>query len=390
MKKKTLLLMASLLSASLVWAQPAQVQINIHLSTNSSAIQGALHGYEVFFRDGDASGGYGRTFYTDVNGDLNMLYTSTRTSGSGYFAYEVKDCQDQLVSTKTVHYTTQGAQVVLADSVLVPCVDPCDVFALYNNNGNQYNFSAHSGISQRWDMQNAQWDFSDGTTYTGRWITKQLPLGTHTWKLTHQGCAVDSGSINVMGTCNAHFSVDTATSGNSIVNMFNNSTATSSGNTLYFFWQFGDGTTSNQPFPQHQYSGNGPYNIYLHMIEVDLQGDTICQSWHGDTLGIDSAGNVLKAGFSINIMDPNSIGLTDNEELVFSMFPQPAREAIRIETSAKLEYAELVDLNGRVVQEWLLDGGKYFELLLKRHPSGMYVLRTHSNQGVGNHKCLIK
>lgn len=386
-----LLFVATILSVSLAWAQPAQVQIDIHLSTNSSAIQGgALYGYQILLWDLDPSGGQSKSLYTDANGDLSMLYTSVRTSSSGHFRYEVRDCQNQLVSIKTVNYSTQSAQVILADSVFVPCVDPCNVSAYVSNNGNKYDFYANAGNSQRWEMKNVQWDFSDGTTYTGQWIKKQLSLGVHTWKLIHQGCAVDSGSINVIGTCNANFSVDTTSSGNGIVNMFNNSTATSSSNTLYYFWQLGDGTTSTLPFPQHQYNGNGPYSIYLDIIEVNPLGDTICKSWYGDTLSIDSSGNVFKNGLSINIKDPNSVGLIDNKEVDLSIFPQPASEAIRIETSVRIKYAELVDLNGRLVQEWPLDDEKYFELLLKKHPSGMYVLRVNSNQGVSNHKCLIK
>jgi hypothetical protein len=391
MKKKMLLFVASILAASLTWAQPAQVQVDIHLSTNASAFpSGALPAYQITLWDLDASGGMGRSFYTDANGDLSMLYTSIHTSGSGYFRYEVEDCQNQLVASKVVNYTSQGAQVVLLDSVFVPCVDPCNVASFTSNNGNQYDFYAYAVNSQRWDMSHVIWDFSDGTTYTGQNLRKQLALGVHSWTLTHQGCVVDSGSINVIGTCNANFSVDTATSGNSMVSMFNNSTATSSANTLYYFWELGDGTTSNLAFPQHQYSGNGPYSIYLQITEVNPLGDTICHSWHGDTLGIDSAGNVFKNGFLLNVMNPNALELPDNKEFVFSVFPQPARDAIRIEAGVKLKYVELIDLNGRLVQEWPLEVGENADLLLTKHPSGMYVLRVHSDQGVSNHKCLIE
>ncbi len=395
MKRKVLLSIISLLSVSLTWAQPAQVQINIHLSTNSSAIQGALHGYKVLLWDVGPGSGAGSGLYTDANGDVNMLFTSRYTNGPGHFRFEVRDCQNQVVATQRVDYTTPGAQLVLTDSVFVPCVDPCNASArLTGNNGNRYQFYAFSGF-QNWDMNNARWDFSDGTSYTGEWITKQFPLGTYSWKMTHQGCAVDSGSINVTGTCYADFSVDTATSGNGVINIFNNSVATSAGNTLYHLWHFGDGTTSTLPFPQHQYSGNGPYPliypIYLSITEVDFQGDTICQSWHGDSLFIDSTGNLLKTGFTINIMAPNnSVSLTDDQALVFAMFPQPASEAIRIETNVKIRYAELVDLNGRLLQDWPLDDDKYVELLLEKQPPGMYVLRIHSDQGISTHKCLIK
>lgn len=391
MKKTIFLLTASMLFTRILWAQPAQLQVNLHLQTTAAAFAGPLKGYQVVIWEYNSNGsGTGISYYTDNNGNLNMNLTSAYNSTSGRFKFEVKDCQNQLVATQQVSYNSSGAQVSLADSVVVGCIDPCNVGAHISTNGNEYNFYAFARNSQRWNMANAQWDFSDGTSYVGQNIKKSLPLGGTNWFLTHQGCVVDSGFINVTGTCNAHFSVDTAASTNGTVKMYNNSTGTSSANTLHYFWDLGDGNTSTLPFPQHQYLGNGPYSIYLNVTEVDPLGDTICSSWYGDTLGIDSAGNVYKSGIALNVVNPAVLSVNEEEAVFFNLFPQPAHKALRITGNTTLKAAVLLDLNGRIIQEWALEDTKEAELLLKKHRAGLYVLQIQSSKGFSNHKCLIK
>lgn len=391
--KKLLLFSAALLSSSLAWAQPAQLQLNMKLTSYSTAIQGpALAGYEIFIWDYNSNGsGNGRSYYTDSNGELNKTITSQYNSGAGRFEYQVRNCQNQIVSIQTVHYTTSGAQVSFSDSVDVSCVDPCNVQGgATKHSTNKYSFYSYAA-NQSWDMSNAEWVFSDGTSYTQQYFYKTFSaVGTYTWTLTHHGCAIDSGSIDVTGTCNASFTVDTMLSGGSVINMYNTSTGTNPANTLYYHWDFGDGATSNQPFPQHQYSGNGPYTVILSILEVDAMGDTICQSWAGDSLGIDSLGNVFKTGFNLNIMDPSTIGLHENEGITINMFPQPASDLLRIEANDNLEKAELVDLNGRTVQTWELDGNHSSELQLNTHPAGMYILRIRSSSDTRALKCILE
>ncbi|NVK29225.1 MAG: T9SS type A sorting domain-containing protein [Flavobacteriia bacterium] len=392
MKKLVYLFSAALLSSSIAWAQPAQLQVNLHLSTSSPASPTtSLNGYEVLIWDYNSNGsGNGRSYYTDSNGNLNTTITSSYSSGAGYFRYEVRDCQNQLSSTQTVNYNSAGAQVALVDSLLVQCVDPCNVSGgAYARTTNEWDFYANAA-NQRWDMQNARWFFSDGTTYMRRHVSKQFTaIGTYTWKLTHQGCPIDSGEVVVTGTCDASYTVDTANSSGGTVDMYNTSTSSDPANTLHYFWDFGDGNTSTQAYPQHQYAGNGPYMLFLSITETDPMGDTICQSWFGDTLLIDSAGNIFKNGMTLNIQDPNSIGLVDNAPVDFNIFPQPAKEIIRIESESELQYAELVDLNGRVLQSWTLNGESSSELRLNNHPSGVYLLRLQSSNGAGVQKCII-
>lgn len=393
MMKKSLLLSAAIFSSALAWAQPAQLQLNMKLTSNSAAVQGpVLAGYEIFIWDYNSNNsGNGRSYFTDSNGELNKTITSQYNSGAGRFEYQVRDCQNQIVTSQTVHYTTSGAQVSFNDSIEVPCVDPCNVQGgVTKHSTNKYSFYSYAA-NQSWDMSNAEWVFSDGTSYTQQHVYKSFPaVGTYTWTLTHLGCAIDGGSIDITGTCNASFTVDTATSGAGSVNMYNTSVGTNPANTLYYHWDFGDGGTSNLPFPQHQYSGNGPYTVELSILEVDALGDTICESWAGDTLGIDSLGNILKAGFSVNIMDPSSIGIDEREDIYFNLFPQPASDRIRIEANDPLKKAELIDLNGRVVQTWEISGGHTSELQLNAHSAGMYILRIQSASDTRALKCILE
>lgn len=391
--KKQLLTLAAICGAIFTFGQSAQITVNMHLSTSSPAISGAaLPGYEIQIWDYSGNGsGNGRSYFTDASGNFNQTITSYFNTGSGYFKYEIRDCQNQLVATHTESYSTAGAQLYFTDSINVPCVNPCDFYAGVNaRTTNEFDFYAYA-TNQRWDNKNVQWYFSDGTSGSGSWVHKQFAsVGTHSWIAIHQGCALDSGVVTVTGTCDADFTVDTATSTGGTVNIYNTSVASNPANTLYFFWDFGDGTTSTNPFPQHQYAGNGPYSIYIHMWEVDALGDTICNSWKGDTLGVDSAGNVLKTGFSVNVMDPSTIGMVENDEMTLILFPQPASDIIRIESSEELHSAELVDLSGKVVQAWNIESGSTADLSLNNHASGLYLLKVQGATGACIQKCVIE
>lgn len=88
-----------------------------------------------------------------------------------------------------------------------------------------------------------------------------------------------------------------------------------SGN-FVFTWNFGDGTSSNEAFPTHTYSGNGPYNLCLSIMDNSGCGaDTFCDSISINGDGI-YEGMVVHAddrqdGFTINVQDPQAMAVQE-------------------------------------------------------------------------------
>lgn len=142
-----------------------------------------------------------------------------------------------------------GCSAVACDSVWI--AGNCDAGFTYN-----------SGVFVADDI-NAQndyfWDFGDGTISTGPVTQHGYNPGTYLACLyvttpTDSCMACDTIVVQPQAACNADFT--------HINGVF---TATYLNNQFYH-WNFGDGTTSNQPIEQHTYSNPGTYIACLSVI----------------------------------------------------------------------------------------------------------------------------
>jgi PKD repeat protein len=118
---------------------------------------------------------------------------------------------------------------------------------------NQYVFQDFSftdlGTVTAWS-----WDFGDGTTSTEQFPVHDFAPGTYTvcqtittsWGCTSTWC----DDVTVTG-CLAGFDYTLDVTDGYFANFTNTSTATSG--TLSYVWDFGDGTTSTQANPKHNY-----------------------------------------------------------------------------------------------------------------------------------------
>ncbi len=59
---------------------------------------------------------------------------------------------------------------------------------------------------------------------------------------------------------------------------FLNTTLPASDNSLYYFWNFGDGTTSNEASPKHRYSNPGTYTVTLTVFQYGKIMDTMVKA----------------------------------------------------------------------------------------------------------------
>ncbi len=206
--------------------------------------------------------------------------------------------------------------------------NPCSIAAAYtfNDNGSgNYTFSNTSSGN----IVNVDWNFGDGNSSINNspshtfvangdyvvvlTVTDSLSLNGYCFDYQAQLIQV-TGVVNPV-SCNAGFSMIPDTSSN-YVYAFNNST----GNNLSYFWDFGDGNTSTDQFPNYTYLTTGPF--YLCLTVDDGVG---CNSVYCDSIGI--GGTIVKqTGFTINVTAPNTLGISDPENYssnLISIYPNP-------------------------------------------------------------------
>ncbi len=155
----------------------------------------------------------------------------------------------------------------------------CYAYFSWNTVSNPNGLAGFQFTNYSSGSQNATylWDFGDGSTSTlENPIHYFIDDSAHTVCLTiisgncsNTYCETVQG--NNTGGCQAYFfPVD---SSGTLVFIDN-----SSGNIGYWLWDFGDGTTSNDQYPTHQYANPGVYNVCLQVGDFfNTCGDTYCQ-----------------------------------------------------------------------------------------------------------------
>ncbi len=141
-----------------------------------------------------------------------------------------------------------------------------------------------SSISDgRNQIQQWIWNYGDGTSDTlnhGNTTHSYTRTGIFNVSLTvldGKGCSHKLTKYNFINISNpkALFtSLDTIACPSSIVRFTNNST----GSNLTYNWNFGDGTTSTQQNPTHQFANNGRFNIRLIVVSQIGCTDTVIKN----------------------------------------------------------------------------------------------------------------
>lgn len=129
-----------------------------------------------------------------------------------------------------------------------------------------------------------------------------------------------------------------------------------SGN-FVFTWNFGDGTTSTEAFPTHTYSGNGPYNLCLTIMDNNGCSDTYCDSVsiNGDGIyeGLVIHNEDRQDGFTINVQQPSANAVQEvAADGSIATWPNPATDELNVAVVSGMRGAVTVtitDLKGRVV-----------------------------------------
>ena len=129
-----------------------------------------------------------------------------------------------------------------------------------------------------------------------------------------------------------------------------------------FFWSFGDGSGSSDPYPTHVYANGGPYELCLTMYDDRGCIDTQCDSVSIDANGLYTGmapepgdGNLaeFRSGFTLNVISQLPTAVPERNTLEdIALWPNPVNDAIGLSMVSTLNgriELTVMDLNGRTV-----------------------------------------
>lgn len=280
---------------------------------------------------------------------------------------------------QTVEDTLNNCFAVFCDSVSILIPPSCKA-------GFNYQFQADTSYFQNLavNYDSLVYFFGDGDSSisinpvhlyikSGIYIVEQKVFN-------HRNCISvfkDTIQVSISTSCVAKFEPALDTANPSTLFLINTSSDFKSSQ---YIWDFGDGSTSTQKNPTHQYAENKAYQICLTVSDSALN----CMSFYCDTLGLDSSGNILKSsGFTLKVLDISVIGLEENsnplEELV--LFPNPASESISVKwpkSVGDLNYI-LYNINGQVVKSGELYKSRKKTIEIVQLKSGLYWIEIESD-----------
>ncbi|MBK8659036.1 MAG: PKD domain-containing protein [Bacteroidetes bacterium] len=225
--------------------------------------------------------------------------------------------------------------------------NPCNTYATYTNQDSLYTFFTTS-IGGTPAVYNWTIDSMVVST-TGSSFTTVLTAGVHVVCVTVidasgttcSDCIYISNAPGGVNTCQAYFVIypDSANGQSGVYYGFNYSSQSPNQNVL---WNFGDGTTSTDPYPVHTYAQPGSYIVCLTIGSPNTTCyDTYC----------DSSFYVFKteAGLmsQLTIMNPTGINET-NEENNWSVYPNPVSDKLHLLSDEAIELVTIYTLQGRI------------------------------------------
>lgn len=130
-------------------------------------------------------------------------------------------------------------------------------------------------------------------------------------------------------------------------------------------WKFGDGSISNQENPNHMYATSGFYSVIHEVI---------------------NCGQVFKDSIIINFLP---LGIKDEQFEVSSIYPNPTKGRLKIESSNSIEAIKIYSLKGEVVFQQIAFSTQV-NLDLSELLNGVYFLEIENSSGQISRKKIVK
>lgn len=355
--------------------------------------------------------------YVD-NGIGNITFINNSVAGSGAsYGWIFGDGNTSNLENPTHTYTSSGTYFVEFAVMDTNCIDSaflsvtvnintsCTVVPMYSSvdNGNgSFTFTDASTTSSG-GLMFGTWFFGDGSmgytdefnnsishTYTANGV---YVVVLEAYDSLDNCTAYYTQTIVVNGVsspvaCNAAFVMFPDSISNNSFVVVNSST----GSNLSYFWDFGDGNTSTQAYPNYTYATAGPFELCLTVSDGVGCTSTYCDS-------ISDGGIILKqGGFTINVISPSST-LSVKDQDVFSdlnVYPNPVKETLNIEMdlvkNARIELF-VTDITGKVVAQIANNenqvGKRNYQWNVGSLQNGIYLLNIKSDNNLQVKKVMI-
>jgi hypothetical protein len=164
--------------------------------------------------------------------------------------------------------------------------------------------------------------------------------------------------------------------------------STSNATVNEFVWDFGDGTTSNDPYPTHTYSGTGPYILCLSIFTNGNCTDTYCDTVSVDDDGMYSGmigGGDARSVLTINVQQgaPNAVAENDASDL--QLWPNPVAELLNISLGNELigeTRVSITDMHGRLLRTMdrrIMNSAGTITIPVGDLSQGVYMIKIENN-----------
>jgi PKD repeat protein len=200
------------------------------------------------------------------------------------------------------------------------------------------------------------------------------------------------------GFCNVSYIIDTVNSYPGNVYIWNMSNPANNDPNFInrYFWDFGDGSSSTQAYPIHNYAVPGSYNLCLTLTSTNQNLDS-CVSTFCDSIVVDVNGNlngINTNGFVLRVLNPETISLFENSLKATNIYPNPANGYLNLEFSNKafgnINWS-IKDLKGALIQEGQrkIRKEEIITIDVSTIKTGMYIISIENEFSVYHHKLEI-
>lgn len=347
-------------------------------------------------------------YYVASSDGLTYDFQATNPNGSSFITYNWNfgDGTTSNAATPRHVFAAYGEYTVMVDVTIGDCTtSEAIIVTVAEGNGNYYDCQAFFFFEQpdstsllTYQFVNFTyftsdfplsviWDFGDGTTSTELNPRHTFPSeGSYTVTLSvddNIGCqssiaiAINAGENIWYGDleCRAWFLplIDVQNNQVYFINW-------SSYDAVEYFWDFGDGTLSNDFEVLHQYADAGIYTVTL-----TTTSSSGCVNTYSVT--IDIGGNNFTSNPTFRLLSSIDEAGKVTQPLI-KAFPNPTRDLVTVQwengTSGNFGWS-LFDVSGRELQSskgHSTTATNRFNVDLSQQPAGMYFLRVRTPEGL--------
>lgn len=309
---------------------------------------------------------------------------------SGWFRIVYTDCNIQPVVISIPYNASNGwNHPVYTNPITFPCYDGCNNFRrllrVERTSYNQMIFEANVGQGG-----SASWSFTDGYSNTNSFSRtfNSSPSGI-SYTVSEGTCTYTD---DVMLSPKVWLEIDSNSSGQGSLNLINATwgSAQFASNSVYI-WDFGDGSPVDSTlgaYPVHTYAQPGTFTLLMVYREYNNSGVMSYTDYRRITFNIDANGNLYKNGFTVNVIDPASVGIDEESISPITLYPQPANGIVNLQTDAVIDGVEVYNMAG--IKVLSKTEGDMSLVDLTGQPSGVYMLNIKTEGRTVVEKCIIR